>query len=403
VRTDVDGRVGIVDFTVSAADPSPRIHVRLLDEDGRAAAEAGEAAGRLRVPRAQLWGPGSPYLYTLEVKSFSQAGDLQDCYRLPVGIRTVRVTDTQVLLNGEPVYFRGFGRHEDADVRGKGLDLALLAKDFALMQWIGANSFRTSHYPYAEETMQLADRLGFLVIDEVPACGFNFWDRAKTTFSEEGVGSRTQASHLQAMRELIERDRNHPCVVMWSVGNEPASYEPGAGPYFKPVFDLCRELDPTRPVTCVECSQPQETTVAQYCDVLCVNRYFAWYTDPGRLDLAGGQLRADLTAWHERFGRPVLLSEFGADTIAGMHADPPIMFTEEYQVEFLKTYFAELDRLDFVVGEHVWNFADFATRQGVTRVGGNKKGVFTRQRQPKAAAFVLKERWGPLPASPKSA
>ena len=72
------------------------------------------------------------------------------------------------------------------------------------------------------------------------------------------------------------------------------------------------------------------------------------------------------------------------------------MFTEEYQVEFLKTYFAELDRLEFIVGEHVWNFADFATRQGITRVGGNKKGVFTSQRQPKAAAFVLNERWRSL-------
>jgi beta-glucuronidase len=196
------------------------------------------------------------------------------------------------------------------------------------------------------------------------------------------------------MRELIERDKNHPCVVMWSLGNEPASYEAGAGPYFKPVFDLCRELDPTRPVTCVECSRPQETTVAGYCDVLCVNRYFAWYTDSGRLDLAGEQLRSDLTAWHDRFGKPLLLSEFGADTLAGMHADPPVMFTEEYQGAFLQAYCTELDRLDFVVGEHVWNFADFATRQGITRVGGNRKGVFTRQRQPKAAAFVLKERWG---------
>jgi beta-glucuronidase len=282
------------------------------------------------------------------------------------------------------------------DIKGKGLDHAMLVKDFNLMRWIGANSFRTSHYPYAEETMQLADQYGFLVIDEAPACGLNFWDRAKPAFSESAVGSRTQAHHLKVMRELIERDKNHPCVVMWSVGNEPASYEKGAGPYFKPVFDLCRELDPTRPVTCVECSLPQETTVAQYCDVLCVNRYYAWYTDSGQLGLAGQQLRSDLTQWHARFNKPVLLSEFGADTIAGMHSDPPVMFTEEYQVKFLKIYFAELDRMEFIVGEHVWNFADFATRQGITRVGGNKKGVFTRQRQPKAAAFVLKERWRSL-------
>jgi beta-glucuronidase len=392
VRTEIAGRTGIVDYAV-AADPSLTADVRLLEADGAAAAQARGAAGRLRVPRARLWAPGSPHLYTLEVRLSSPTGELRDCYRQPVGIRTVAVSGGRFLLNGEPFYFKGFGRHEDADLRGRGLDLALLVKDFNLMAWIGANSFRTSHYPYAEETMQMADRCGFLVIDEVPACGLNFWDRARTVFSEEAIGARTQARHLQAMRELIERDKNHPSVVLWSVGNEPASYEQGAGPYFEPIFDLCRQLDPSRPVTCVECARPEETTVAQHCDVLCVNRYFGWYSDPGRLDLAGEQLAADLSAWHERFGKPVLLSEFGADTIAGMHADPPVMFSEEYQVEFLRAYFAALDRLDFVVGEHVWNFADFATRQGITRMMGNRKGVFTRQRQPKAAAFVLKERW----------
>jgi beta-glucuronidase len=200
------------------------------------------------------------------------------------------------------------------------------------------------------------------------------------------------------MRELIERDKNHPCVVMWSVGNEPASWEEGAGPYFKPVFDLCRELDPTRPVTCVECAQsPQESTVAPYCDVLCINRYYAWYSDSGQLNLIDQQLRTNLTEWHAHFNKPVLLSEFGADTITGMHADPPAMFSEEYQVQFLENYFSALDEMGFIIGEHVWNFADFATRQGITRVGGNKKGVFTRQRQPKAAAFTLRERWTNLP------
>lgn len=87
------------------------------------------------------------------------------------------------------------------------------------------------------------------------------------------------------------------------------------------------------------------------------------------------------------------MSEYGADTIAGFHQDPPVMFSEEYQCELLKRYHNIFDKLDFVIGEHVWNFADFATKQGVTRVLGNKKGVFTRQRQPKSAAHLLKERW----------
>nr|WP_211205045.1 glycoside hydrolase family 2 TIM barrel-domain containing protein [Halobacteroides halobius] len=105
------------------------------------------------------------------------------------------------------------------------------------------------------------------------------------------------------------------------------------------------------------------------------------------------QAEKELRNWREHFKKPLIMSEYGADTIAGFHQDPPVMFSEEYQCELLKRYHNIFDKLDFVIGEHVWNFADFATKQGVTRVLGNKKGVFTRQRQPKSAAHLLKERW----------
>ncbi|KAG0433491.1 hypothetical protein HPB47_019877 [Ixodes persulcatus] len=92
-----------------------------------------------------------------------------DVYYQKFGLRTVRATQTQLLLNERPLYLMGFGKHEDADIRGKGLDLALIVKDFNLIRWIGANSFRTSHYPYSEELMDQADAQGIAVIDESPA------------------------------------------------------------------------------------------------------------------------------------------------------------------------------------------------------------------------------------------
>ncbi len=92
-------------------------------------------------------------------------------------------------------------------------------------------------------------------------------------------------------------------------------------------------------------------------------------------------------------GKPIIIAEYGADTLAGLHQDPPTMWSEEFQCEFLKCYHEVFDKLDFVIGEHVWNFADFATSQGIIRVDGNKKGVFTRHRKPKSAAFLLKDRW----------
>lgn len=98
----------------------------------------------------------------------SSNGKIVDQYSLQVGIRTIEVRGDSILLNGQPIYLKGFGRHEDFPITGRGLVEAVIIKDYALMEWIGANSFRTTHYPYSEQMMDLADRLGFLVIDEIP-------------------------------------------------------------------------------------------------------------------------------------------------------------------------------------------------------------------------------------------
>lgn len=100
---------------------------------------------------------------------FDGEGELLDRYSLPFGIRTLSWDNTTLYVNNVPVYLHGFGKHEDSDIRGKGLDLPLLIRDFNLIKWVGANTFRTSHYPYAEEIMDLADEMGIMVIDECPA------------------------------------------------------------------------------------------------------------------------------------------------------------------------------------------------------------------------------------------
>jgi beta-glucuronidase len=107
------------------------------------------------------------YLYTMKITLAT--GELKDIYRLKVGIRSLKFSNEKgVLINHEKFYFTGFGRHEDSDIRGKGLDLPLIAKDFNLIRWTGANSFRTSHYPYAEEILDFADENGIAIILESP-------------------------------------------------------------------------------------------------------------------------------------------------------------------------------------------------------------------------------------------
>ncbi|UQZ35570.1 beta-glucuronidase [Paenibacillus sp. PK3_47] len=396
ITADVQDGTGIVHYEVEGSLPEAEVRVRLLDEDGLEVAAGKGISGELHVEKARLWRPLQAYLYTFHAELMGPDGIAADHYQLQTGIRTVKVEGTRFLINGEPFYFKGFGKHEDSDIRGKGLDQAVNVKDMNLLRWMNANSFRTSHYPYAEELLDLADREGIVVIGEVPAVGFTFFNYNEKVYTPDKANDETLAHHLEVLTDLIARDKNHPSVVMWSLANEAANFQEEAVPYFRRLADTARRLDPHRPITIVQWPLPDKCKVSQFFDVICVNRYYSWYQDPGALELVEQQVEWELKGWFRRFGKPVIMSEYGADAIAGFHQDPPVMFTEEYQRELLIRYHHVFDRLDFVIGEHVWAFADFATKQGITRVGGNRKGVFTRQRQPKAAAHMLRSRWGEM-------
>src|SRR5215203_2572044 len=316
--TDLDGATGVISYTAEADDAeSLETRVILRDAHGAEVASGSGLSGTLNVADVHRWAPGDGYLYDLELQ-LVEGDTVVDSYHQSVGVRTVQVDGIRFLINGEPIYFTGFGKHEDVPVIGKGHNDAYLLHDFELLKWIGANSFRTSHYPYSEEVIDYADRQGIVLIDETAAVGLNmglgggiFGGQGYQTFSPETANDATREVHAQAIRELIARDKNHPSVVLWSIANEPESDTEG-----------------------------------------------------------------------------------GADTYPGLHslaAENP--WSEEYQVEYLDMNHRVFDRIDAVVGEQVWNFADFTTTSGIMRVGGNKKGVFTRDRQPKAAAHYLRGRW----------
>lgn len=405
VRTDLEGTRGVVRYDVEIDNREQQDHgqtsVALLDAEGREVAKSEGHTGALTIDAVRPWSPADPYLYTLRAEH--RFGDSVDEYELEIGVRTVAVDGSRLLLNGEPIELRGFGMHEDAPWRGKGHDDARMVRDFTLMQWIGANSFRTSHYPYAEEVLDLADRLGFLVIDETAAVGLNLMLNSgrvhvddTRTFRPGGIDDTTRDVHLAALRELILRDKNHPSVVMWSVANEPDTTEPASRPYFQALAGLARQLDKTRPVAFanVASATPDTDQVTDLFDVVLLNRYFGWYVDAGEVDVAAGKLEDELQLWGKRYGKPIVVSEFGADAVAGVHSLPAQMWSEEYQQDLVATYLDVFARVSEVVGAHVWNFADFATMQGTNRVVGNRKGVFTRDREPKAVAYLLRQRWG---------
>ncbi len=309
---------------------------------------------------------------------------------MPIGIREIKISDYKLLLNGKEIYLQGFGKHEDYSAIGKGLFLPLMVKDFELLKWINANSFRTSHYPYAEEIMFYADKKGILIIDEVPAVSLDF----------RYVNENTKKNHLEFIDRLIERDYNHPSVIVWSVGNEPnivgdESYYDGTGKkYWKEIFDYTRSLDNSRPLTVPNCTRAGvNDPVFEFSDILSINRYYGWYEHPGMLEYACEKLSQEMDEIYKLYNKPMLLTEFGSDTMPGFHSTSVQMFTEEYQTKLIEMYIDVIRSKSYTIGEQVWNFADFRTPQHFRRVVLNLKGIFTRERAPKSAAFKLKEIW----------
>jgi beta-glucuronidase len=245
--------------------------------------------------------------------------------------------------------------------------------------------------------LNLCEEEGSVVMGETSAVGLDFPNLEGELLEKQN--ERTK-HHKQVIKDMIIRDKNHPCIVMWSLANEPnTSGEPdNALNYFKPLYNLAHKCDPqNRPVTVVVCNNDYvKDKVAPFMDVICLNRYYGWYIFAG--DLAAGAQAIDIEMQYwAQFNKPVMITEYGADTVAGVHNAVPNMFSEEFQVEYYKAMNDVLDKYNFVVGEQTWNFADFATIQGVMRVDGNKKGIFTRDRRPKLSAHYFKNRWANIP------
>ena len=183
---------------------------------------------------------------------------------------------------------------------------------------------------------------------------------------------------------------------MWSIADEPASNEAGWVAYAKPLFAYLRKMDSTRPVSFATTSYDFQEKSGQLCDVILLNRYYGWYQRTGQLNNIAQPLSDELDRWYKKYKKPIIFEEFGADTVPGYHHQPPLIFSEEYQVELCKRTCEVLDSKPFVIGEHVWVLFDFATKQDLRRIDGNRKGIFSRNRQPKMAAHWFRERWAKI-------
>ncbi len=209
------------------------------------AGEKATTSQTLRVSNPKLWSPKSPVLYAA-LTTLSQGGNAVDTYETRFGIRTVKYDpNAGLFINGEHFKLNGVCDHHDLGALGTAINFRALQRQLQILHDMGCNAIRTSHNPPAPELLDLADQMGFMVMDEA----FDTWGQTKTP-NDYGGGNLFNMWHEQDLRALIRRDRNHPCVVLWSIGNEIAEQNQGSNSVIaKELAGIVRSEDPTRPVT----------------------------------------------------------------------------------------------------------------------------------------------------------
>lgn len=339
----------------------------------------GRALLDLPAPKGlERWTPEKPTLYDVR---FSAGGDQ---VRDRMGFRTIAVKGNQILLNGKPLFLRGISLHEEEFGPNPARNMTEQASRALLHEikhGLNGNYVRLSHYPHSETTVRLADEMGLLVWSEIPVYWTVDWDNPAVL---------RKALVMQA--ETIYRDRNRASVILWSVGNEtPVS--PSRTRFHGAMADNVRALDPTRLVSAAllverkgDVLEIQDPLIDKL-DVLAVNVYAGWY-GPDTLD-GIPKLR-----WNVPGERPLILSEFGADALAGHRGQGLKKFTEEYQAEYYRKTLAMAEGIPTLRGLSPWILKDFRSprrEHPVFQNGWNRKGILSETGVRKQAFDVLSD------------
>lgn len=346
------------------------VGVRILDADGKVVAEQKNdihfnAKWRDReyelpsisLENAKLWSPDSPYLYTAEVTLYDSEGNIADQIKEPFGVRTIEIVPQKgLLVNGKKVLLKGYANHHTLGALGAAAYPRAIEKRLKLMKEFGMNHIRSSHNPYSEDFLKLCDKYGILVVDEL-------YDKWLTQYA----GGRVDWESLwqKDVPEWVKRDRNHPSVVLWSLGNELQQYSNlpfndwGVTAY-KLQKELLHRYDDTR-----------LTTVAMH------PRYRNMETDSIPSDLA---IETEVNSYNYRY------MYFPGDS---KRYPEKTFYQSEASVAAMGPNFYEMD-LDKVIGLAYWGAIDYLGESMGWPIKGWNQGVFDLSLQPKPDAYFVK-------------
>ncbi|MCS3748774.1 beta-galactosidase [Xanthomonas arboricola] len=422
-RTAAQAQVSTAIYVLDAASGNPSGAAVAQIPATQITVPAGGSArvqGRVQIDAPRLWGPPptqQPHRY-VAVTEVRQQGQVVDRYRTPFGIRSI-VFDAGkgLLVNGEHVPIRGVNNHHDLGALGAAFNVRAAERQLQLLQQMGANAIRMSHNPPTPELLELTDRMGLLVVDEV----FDSWEMKKTPLDFHLVFGQWHEPDLRAM---LRRDRNHPSVMLWSVGNEVGEQytgEQGAA-IARTLHAIVHDEDPSRPATVAMNYASPEMPLPAALDVISLNYQGEGIRDTPEFEGTERiRKQPQYPAFHARFPHKAILSSETASALSsrGVYLFPVTPDTsapvrdgrggdsvahqvsayELHAVDFGSSadkVFAALDRHRYVAGEFVWTGFDYLgepTPYYSSR--SSYSGILDLAGFPKDRYWLYQSRWRP--------
>lgn len=327
----------------------------------------------LPAKKLQHWSPENPKLYSVIISS--ESDKVED----KIGFRTIKTVGKDIFLNNQSIFLKGISVHdENPMIEGRLRSEADMRMILTWAKELGCNYIRLAHYTHSEKMLRLADEIGLLVWAEVPVYWTISWKNENTYANAENQ-----------LSTMINRDKNRASIAIWSVGNE-TPISPERNNFMGKLIDKARSLDDTRLVAAaleVErdgYSVTVDDHLGDKLDLASFNEYGGWYwSEPKELPKY---------KWEIKFNKPVVISEFGAEAVAGYHADQETVWSEEFQEYFYKQQLEMLDKIDGLRGMTPWILVDFKSprrQHPVHQNFWNRKGLISETGQKKKAYYIL--------------
>ncbi|HVZ96091.1 MAG TPA: glycoside hydrolase family 2 TIM barrel-domain containing protein [Chitinophagaceae bacterium] len=335
----------------------------------------GKASFSIPVKKLIYWSPENPKLYPVSIATDN------DTVNDEIGFRTIEAKETDILLNGKPVFLRGIALHDENPlIPGRPRNSSDCSMLLSWAKELQCNFIRLAHYPHNEEESHLADSMGLLLWEEVPV----YW-----TIDWTNDSTLKNAQHQ--ITDLIQRDKNRASVIVWSIGNETPDI-PEREKFMEAMADTAHALDDSRLVSAALLTRTKDDSVfvddplGKKLDIVSFNEYYGWY---------GGGMPWEINKFNFTipYQKPVVISELGAGALAGFHADSATRFSEEYQECFYKNQMQLISKVPNLKGMTPWILVDFRSPKRMSpeyQEGWNRKGLISETGQKKKAFFVLR-------------